>query len=300
MKHYAANNQEDDRLRVSAEVDERTLREIYLPAFEAVVKESQPWTVMCAYNKINGTYASEHHWLLTEVLRDEWGFDGVVMSDWGAVHDRVAALAAGLDLEMPPNLGVSDQAVIAAVRSGELDEAVLDETVRRMLRLVEQAQPALADPAHRGLRRASRPGPAGGRGVGGAAEERRRRPAAAPGVGQHGRGDRGVRPDAALSGRGQFPGEPDPGRRRSRRARGRVRRRASTVSFSAGFGVGGTEEDDAAGRRRPWPPPGTPITCWSSWACRPPPSRRASTGRTWICRPTSWRWSRPWPPCTTG
>ncbi len=91
VKHYAANNQEDDRLRVSAEVDERTLREIYLPAFEAVVKESQPWTVMCAYNKINGTYASEHHWLLTEVLRDEWGFDGVVMSDWGAVHDRVAA-----------------------------------------------------------------------------------------------------------------------------------------------------------------------------------------------------------------
>ena len=95
VKHYAANNQEDDRLRVSAEVDERTLREIYLPAFEAVVKQAQPWTVMCAYNKVNGTYASEHHWLLTEVLRDEWGFDGVVVSDWGAVHNRVAALAGG-------------------------------------------------------------------------------------------------------------------------------------------------------------------------------------------------------------
>ena len=147
VKHYAANNQEDDRLRVSAEVDERTLREIYLPAFEAVVKQSQPWTVMCAYNKVNGTYASEHHWLLTEVLRDEWGFDGVVVSDWGAVHDRVAALAGGLDLEMPPNLGVSDRAIIDAVRSGELDEAVLDEAVRRMLTLIERAQPALDDPA---------------------------------------------------------------------------------------------------------------------------------------------------------
>ena len=105
LKHFAANNQEDDRLRVSADVDERTLREIYLPAFERVVTAAQPWTVMCAYNKVNGTYASEHHWLLTEVLRDEWGFDGLVVSDWGAVHDRVAALAAGLDLEMPPATG---------------------------------------------------------------------------------------------------------------------------------------------------------------------------------------------------
>jgi len=144
VKHYAANNQEDDRLRVSAEIDERTLREIYLPAFERVVKNAQPWTVMCAYNKLNGTYCSEHHWLLTEVLRDEWGFDGLVVSDWGAVHDRVAALRGGLDLEMPPNLGVSDAAVAAAVRSGELDESVLDESVGRVLRLVERSQPALA------------------------------------------------------------------------------------------------------------------------------------------------------------
>ena len=145
LKHYAANNQEDDRLRVSAEVDDRTLREIYLPAFEAVVKNAQPWTVMCAYNKINGTYASEHHWLLTEVLRDEWGFEGLVVSDWGAVHDRVAALAAGLDLEMPPALGYSDVAVVEAVKAGTLDEAVLDEGVRRVLRLVLQAQPALTE-----------------------------------------------------------------------------------------------------------------------------------------------------------
>ena len=88
---------------------------------------------MCAYNKVNGTYASQHPWLLTEVLRDEWGFDGLVVSDWGAVHDRVAALAAGLDLEMPPNLGVSDAAIVDAVRAGELDEAVLDTAVGRVL-----------------------------------------------------------------------------------------------------------------------------------------------------------------------
>ena len=145
LKHYAANNQEDDRLRVSAEVDERTLREIYLPAFERVVTAADPWTVMCAYNKVNGTYCSEHHWLLTKVLRDEWGFTGVVVSDWGAVHDRVAALRAGLDLEMPPNLGVSEAAVIAAVESGELDESVLDLAVTRMLRLVDRARPAIAE-----------------------------------------------------------------------------------------------------------------------------------------------------------
>jgi beta-glucosidase len=144
LKHFAANNQEDDRLRVSAEVDERTLREIYLPAFERVVTAGQPWTVMCAYNKVNGTYASEHHWLLTEVLREEWSFEGLVMSDWGAVHDRVAALAAGLDLEMPPAKGRSEVAVVEAVSSGGLDEEVLDTGVRRVLRLVQQSAPARA------------------------------------------------------------------------------------------------------------------------------------------------------------
>lgn len=139
VKHYAANNQETDRLRVSADADERTLREIYLPAFERVVTRARPWTVMCAYNRVNGVHASQHRWLLTQVLRDEWGFDGLVMSDWGAVHDRVAALAAGLDLEMPPNLGVSDEAIVAAVRSGSLDERLLDLAVLRVLRLVERA-----------------------------------------------------------------------------------------------------------------------------------------------------------------
>jgi beta-glucosidase len=139
VKHFAANNQETDRARVSADVDERTLREIYLPAFERVVAEASPWTVMCSYNRINGTYASQSSWLLTEVLRDEWGFDGLVMSDWGAVHDRVAALVAGLELEMPPKLGVDDEAIVTAVRAGELDEAVLDRAVARVLRLVDRA-----------------------------------------------------------------------------------------------------------------------------------------------------------------
>jgi beta-glucosidase len=160
VKHFAANNQETDRMRVSADVDERTLREIYLPAFERVVTTAGPWTVMCAYNKVNGEYASQNRWLLTDVLRGEWGFDGLVVSDWGAVHDRVAALAAGLDLEMPPNLGVSDHAIVEAVSSGRLDMAVLDQAVARMLRLVERArhrQPAAMpiDAHHRLARRAA-------------------------------------------------------------------------------------------------------------------------------------------------
>ncbi len=157
VKHFAANNQETDRMRVSADVDERTLREIYLPAFEHIVTTAAPWTVMCAYNKINGVYASEHHWLLTELLRDEWGFDGLVMSDWGAVHDRVAAVAAGLDLEMPPDLGYSDKALVEAVQDGRLDEGVLDLAAARVLQLVDRAaarQPAETDQAvHHALAR---------------------------------------------------------------------------------------------------------------------------------------------------
>jgi beta-glucosidase len=157
VKHYAANNQETDRVRVSADVDERTLREIYLPAFEHVVTAARPWTVMCAYNKVNGIYASQHRWLLTTVLRDEWGFDGLVMSDWGAVADRVAALEAGLDLEMPPNLGISDRAIVDAVGAGTLDPAVLDTAVERVLALVERAgarEPAtMNDDEHHALAR---------------------------------------------------------------------------------------------------------------------------------------------------
>ena len=140
LKHYAANNQEFQRFSISAEVDERTLREIYLPAFEKAVKEAQPWTVMCSYNKVNGTFASEHHHLLTEILKDEWGFEGLVVSDWGAVRDRVAALQGGLDWEMPGPQDRRVKAVVEAVRSGELDEAILDESVRRILRIVFKAK----------------------------------------------------------------------------------------------------------------------------------------------------------------
>jgi len=146
LKHFAANNQEADRMRVSADVDERTLREIYLPAFERVVTGAQPWTVMCSYNKVNGTYASQDPWLLTEVLRDEWGFEGLVVSDWGAVRDRVAGVAAGLDLEMPSSGGRTDAQVVEAVRAGRLTEAEVDTAVRRVLELVSRSQPALADP----------------------------------------------------------------------------------------------------------------------------------------------------------
>ena len=140
LKHYAANNQEFQRFSISAEVDERTLREIYLPAFEKAVKQAKPWTVMCSYNKVNGTFASEHHHLLTEILKNEWGFEGLVVSDWGAVRDRVAALKGGLDLEMPGPQDRRVKAVVEAVRSGELDEAVLDESVRRILGIVFKAK----------------------------------------------------------------------------------------------------------------------------------------------------------------
>ncbi|NUT38729.1 MAG: beta-glucosidase [Thermoactinospora sp.] len=136
VKHFAVNNQETDRMRVSAEVDERTLREIYLRAFEHIVRTARPYAVMSAYNKINGIYASHHRWLLTTLLREEWGFDGLVMSDWGAVNDRVAALEAGLDLEMPPT-GTDDE-IADAVRSGRLDEKVLDQSVDRLVRLAER------------------------------------------------------------------------------------------------------------------------------------------------------------------
>jgi beta-glucosidase len=159
VKHFAANNQETDRLRVSADVDERTLRELYLSSFERVIRQAKPWTVMCSYNKLNGTYASENRWLLTDVLRGEWGFDGLVMSDWGAVHDRVAALAAGVDLEMPPGLGVSDAAIVAAVSDGSVDVAVLDAAVGRVLELgrraanAEPAEPVALD-AHHAIARA--------------------------------------------------------------------------------------------------------------------------------------------------
>ncbi|MDR6867148.1 beta-glucosidase [Microbacterium resistens] len=159
LKHFAANNQESDRMRASSDIDPRPLREIYLRGFERVVKDAQPWTVMCSYNRINGVYASEDPWLLTEVLRDEWGFEGLVVSDWGAVNDRVAALVAGLDLEMPSSGGRTDAQVAAAAASDAPVAAALDLAAGRMLDLVAKAgrRPAVDGPldveAHHALAR---------------------------------------------------------------------------------------------------------------------------------------------------
>ena len=129
----------------SSDMDERTLREIYLPAFETAVKKAQPWTVMCSYNRINGVYASENRWLLTDVLRGEWGFAGYVMSDWGAVADRVKGVHAGLDLEMPASGGINDAKIVKAVREGRLDEKDVDLACERILNIVyrytENAKP---------------------------------------------------------------------------------------------------------------------------------------------------------------
>ena len=145
IKHFALNSQEHRRMSSSSDADERTIREIYFPAFEMAVKEAKPWTVMCSYNRINGVYASEDPWLLTDVLRKEWGFDGYAVSDWGAVSDRVAGVAAGLDLEMPASGGVNDGKIVEAVRTGKLDEKLVDRACERILTIVyrylENAKP---------------------------------------------------------------------------------------------------------------------------------------------------------------
>lgn len=140
IKHFLANNQETRRMSSSSEVDERTLREIYLAAFEGAVSSQKPWTVMCSYNKINGTYAAEHKEALTDILRGEWGFDGFVVSDWGAVNNRVPDLEAGLDLEMPASGGINDKQIVDAVKEGRLEESVLDRAVERILNIVYRFQ----------------------------------------------------------------------------------------------------------------------------------------------------------------
>ena len=147
LKHFAANNQETDRLRISATISPRAMREIYLPAFEYIVKTAQPWTVMCSYNKINGVFSSQNRWLLTDVLRGEWGFKGIVMSDWGAVSDRVAALNAGLNLEMPPSN--TDDQIVAAAKDGRIPATQLDEMAQGMIDLVAKARPAMSRDGYR-------------------------------------------------------------------------------------------------------------------------------------------------------
>ncbi|MEC0202711.1 glycoside hydrolase family 3 C-terminal domain-containing protein [Paenibacillus lautus] len=139
LKHFAANNQEHRRMTTDAIIDERTLREIYLASFEGAVKKGQPWTVMCSYNQVNGVYASENSRLLTDILKDEWGHEGFVVSDWGAVNQRDDALAAGMELEMPSSNGLGERKVVEAVQSGKLAEEALDRAVARILRMIFMA-----------------------------------------------------------------------------------------------------------------------------------------------------------------
>ena len=145
MKHYSVNNQEHRRMVIDAVVDERALREIYLTGYEIAVKEAQPWTLMCAYNKVNGTYCSEHPYLMTEILKDEWGHEGLVVTDWGAMNDRVEGLKAGVELEMPGTPNGNDQKIVDAVQSGLLGEEVLDRAVERILALILKAEASLAE-----------------------------------------------------------------------------------------------------------------------------------------------------------
>ena len=142
LKHFAANNQETDRLRVSANISQRALREIYFPAFEHIVKTAQPWTIMCSYNRINGVHSAQNRWLLTDVLRDEWGYEGIVMSDWGADHDRVASLNAGLNLEMPPSY--TDGQIVYAARDGRIQPEQLDRMAQGMIDLVNKTRAAMS------------------------------------------------------------------------------------------------------------------------------------------------------------
>ena len=145
LKHYAANNQEYRRMTIDAVVDERALREIYLAGYEIAVKNAQPWTLMGAYNRLNGTYACEHPDLLRKILKDEWGHEGLVMTDWGAMNERVPALKAGLELEMPGTNNGNDAMIVAAVEDGTLDESVLDEAVERILGLISKVEKTLSE-----------------------------------------------------------------------------------------------------------------------------------------------------------
>lgn len=138
VKHFALNNAENYRFMGNSVCDMRAARELYLKVFEIIVKKSKPHTVMCAYNQINGTYCSENKWLLTDVLRDEWGFDGVVMTDWGAIHNRVDGLKAGLDLEMPGDTAICRKWILDSVKDGSLPLPVLDAAVRNLLCLISR------------------------------------------------------------------------------------------------------------------------------------------------------------------
>ncbi len=145
LKHYAANNQETRRMTVNTVVDERTLRETYLLPFEIAVKKAQPWTVMCCYNRLNGEYGAENKWLLTDVLRGDFGFEGLVVTDWGAENERVPGLIAGQELEMPTSSGEGTRLIVEAVKNGTLDEAILDAACDKLIELTKKAEATLGD-----------------------------------------------------------------------------------------------------------------------------------------------------------
>ena len=145
IKHFAVNSQEKKRMTIDSVVDERALREIYLTAFEIAVKKAQPWTVMCAYNKVNGTYCSDSGYLQNKILRDEWGFEGIVVTDWGAANDRVLGFENGNDLEMPSSNGYNDKKICDAVRNGKLSEEVVDRNTDRMLTLIKKSEANFKD-----------------------------------------------------------------------------------------------------------------------------------------------------------
>lgn len=140
IKHFAVNNQEDRRMTIDVKIDERVLRETYLSSFEGAIKKAKPWTVMCSYNKVNGAYSSENEFLLNKILRDEWGYEGFVVSDWGAVNDRVKSVKAGLELEMPGGNKLNDNKIVTAVKEGELDENILNLAVERLLSIIFKAE----------------------------------------------------------------------------------------------------------------------------------------------------------------
>jgi len=140
LKHYVCNNQEYKRFSINVKVAERALREIYLHAFERVVKEVKPWTIMAAYNRVNGIPATQNNYLLKQILREEWGYEGLIISDWGAVHDRIKALKSGLDLEMPGPARVNSEKIKQAIEKKDLEEKILDNSLKRILKTVFKAK----------------------------------------------------------------------------------------------------------------------------------------------------------------
>ena len=282
-------------MRISADVDERTLREMYLRAFHRVVTQARPWTMMCAYNKINGVYASQNHWLLTQVLRDEWGYEGLMMSDWGAVADRVAAVAAGLDLTMPGPDDSGDKALESAVDNGTLDKELLARNAARVAALIGKAaarQPFSYDrDAHHALAREI-----AGRAIVLLKND------ALPGdsrgllpLDPDGTGSIAVLGEFARTPRYQGGGSSQMTPTRLDNALDEITASTTaTVRFAPGYTVGDSGEAGrtrtCSTRPRRWPAAAT--SRWSSSAASTRP--RAPTGRASTCPPPTWRSSSRW------